>query len=203
MRLTTFFLIFFTLISCKSSYENEELKAIEDISNEFLKENDLNIILNPPPSPNGNPSWVPNLDSLDIKVVFSDELVSINDYKKSDTSMFKNNDFTKADSIIFNQIINSKKFEELEKKSFNKNNLKLAKPYRQVEKKEIKLEEGFPSMKFSRICFDKKMQNGVVVIDYSNDVKTDESSQIVSSASGFNGALLIRKVNNKWAIVNK
>lgn len=58
-------------------------------------------------------------------------------------------------------------------------------------------------MKFSRICFDKKMQNGVVVIDYSNDVKTDESSQIVSSASGFNGALLIRKVNNKWVIVNK
>ena len=47
------------------------------------------------------------------------------------------------------------------------------------------------------------MTNGVVVSNYSKDVKTDESSQIVSSASGFNGALLIRKVNNKWVIVNK
>ena len=195
--------MFFTLVSCKSSYENEELKAIEDITNEFLKENDLKLILNPPPRPDGKPSWVPNVDSLDIKVVFSDKLVSINDYKKSDKWIFKNNAFAKGDSIIFNQIINSKVFEELEKRTFNKNSLKLATPYRKVEIEEIKLEEGFPNIKFSRICFDKKMQNGVVVIDYLYDVKTDQSSQIVGSGSGFNGALLIRKVNDKWVIVNK
>lgn len=203
MRLTTLLLIFFTLVSCKNSYENEELKAIEDITNEFLKENDLKIILNPPPGPDGKPSWVTNVDSLDIKVVFSHKLVSINDHKKSNTWMFKNNSFTKSDSLIFYQIINSKLFEKLEKRSFNKNSLKLAKPYRQVEKEEIELNEGFPNIKYSRICFDEKRQNGVVVIDFLNDVKTDDSSQIAGTGSGFNGVLLIRKVNNKWVIINK
>jgi hypothetical protein len=44
------FLIAISLQSCNDSYEIEELKAIEDITNDFLIKKDLNKLLNVPDS---------------------------------------------------------------------------------------------------------------------------------------------------------
>lgn len=197
MRLL-FFITAFFFISCSKSYEVEESKAIEDISNEYLSRNDLSKIMNPPSFEGSPDSKKININSLDLRVYISDALMPISQVKEDDEWMFVDNNFNSSDSIIFYNLVNSEKFKELSYKEFDKTKLKLSRPYSQYQKYPMKLreDEEYTILKFSRVCFDDKRQNGIVVINYSKGFES-------GSMSGFQGALLIKKINDKWTYVSK
>lgn len=190
------FLIAIILQSCNDSYEIEELKAIEDISNDFLIKKDLNTLLNVPDSIDHIAVYKPNIDSLNIKVYLSDALIPIAQEKEDNLWMFKNNEFSKSDSIIFYGIVNSNRFKELQYRDFDKKKIKLKKPYSQSEISEVKIvaDQEYKILKFSRVCFDAEKQNGIVVVELLTGLE-------YGTQSGFNGSVLIKKKNNKWVCI--
>jgi hypothetical protein len=203
MKLTFLLIIGIFLFSCNASYEREENKAIEDIANDYLKRNNLNVILNPPPPP-PPPGYFgeykahekPNIDTLDLKVYLSDALIPISQIKEDNEWMFKNSYHGTIDSAIYDSIINSKRFKNLKYREFDKSLIKLIRPYRQFErfKEELDPQDSYTIFYFSRVCFDEKKQNGIIVIDYQTGFE-------YGTATGYNMALLIKKQNGKWIYV--
>ncbi|TCN50016.1 hypothetical protein D0809_24020 [Flavobacterium circumlabens] len=169
----------FVFLNCGRNYEIEEDKAINDIVNDYLKN-----------------SRESNINVGEKNVFISDALIPISQIKEDDELMFINNSFKPSDSIIFYQIVNSNTFKNLKYREFNKGNLQLDKPYKQSKKSDLKVtdENVLKIIKLSRICFDDNMENGVAVIEYmvGNEYTTE---------NGYNGALLLKKVNNKWTYV--
>ena len=74
-----------SLFSC-NKYEEEELKAIQDISNNYLDKNDLQKMLNPPNFSDEIEIEKPDINKLNLKVYISDELRPI--MSKIGTSKF-------------------------------------------------------------------------------------------------------------------
>ena len=191
--------IFFTLTlySC-NNYNNEEIKAIEDISNEYLNKNDLQKILNPPNFNDdlGIEFEKPDINKLNLKVYISDELRPINKIREDNIWMFKDNKMSRSDSIIFFSLVNSEKFKNLEYRTFDKSKIKFIKPYKYYDYTKEKLKDGevYNYISFSRFCFDKEYKNGITVIDY-------HVSSNGSSFMGYNMSLLIKKINGKWRII--
>ncbi len=195
----TLFAFLLFLQSCENSdYETEEIKAIGEISNDYLVKEDLSKILDIPDSILGHKVDKLSIDSLDIKVYFSDALLPIAQEREDNLWMFKDNNFSKSDSIIFYKIVNSKMFKNLEYREFDKRKIILEKPYQQSNYSEVKTiaNKPYKILKFSRICFDEKKENGVVVIEILDGTE-------YGTMSGFNGAILIKKRNNKWEYVQK
>ena len=119
------------LFGC-NCYKNEEFKAIEDITNDYLFRNNLNEILNPPPPPPPPPDClvrvyneakIPNIDSLDLKVYISDALLPISQIKEDNEWMFTGNNYSIADSLLYQKILNSRMFRKLGYREFNKHKL--------------------------------------------------------------------------------
>jgi hypothetical protein len=194
-----FVLLMFTILltSCKDDYEQEELKAIEDVANDYLKTNDL--LLNPTKFFDDQVIAKPNIDSLDIKVYFSDALLPISQVKEDNEWMFTDNDFKKAsDSISFFSILNSQTFKDLKFREFEKSKLKLKRPYTQFKSSQTKFtaDEEYRVLNFSRVCFDDKRENGIVVIEYLVGFESGTSS-------GYHNSLLIKKKNGKWTYVRR
>ncbi|MBC7845320.1 MAG: hypothetical protein H7Y10_02370 [Flavobacterium sp.] len=192
-------LLMFTILltSCNDAYEKEELKAIEDVANDYLKTNDL--ILNPTKFFDDQIINKPNIDTLDIQIYFSDALLPISQVKEDNEWMFIDNNFKKAsDSITFYSIVNSQKFKDLKFKEFEKSKLKLEKPYRQFKSSQTKFksDEEYRILNFSRVCFDDKRENGIVVIEYLVGYESGTSS-------GYHNSLLITKKNGKWTYVRR
>lgn len=194
MRVIATILLILTFLSCQKSYEKEELKAIEEIANDYLKKNHLDQYYLNPPDFFGKTTPKANIDTLDFKVYLSDALMPIDQVREDNKWMFKNNNFKKSDSIIFYGIMDSKKFKELEYREYDKSKIRLIKPYKQFDE-EIKPEDDYSKILFSRVCFDERMENGIVVIDY---LIGNENGY----TSGYNMALLIKKKNNKWSYVS-
>ncbi|CAD0009750.1 hypothetical protein [Flavobacterium salmonis] len=194
-----FVLFMFTILltSCKDDYEQEELKAIEDVANDYLKTNDL--LLNPTKFFDDQIIVRPNIDNLDIKVYFSDDLLPISQVKEDNEWMFTDNNFKKAsDSITFFSILNSQKFKDLKFREFAKSKLKLERPYTQFKSSQTKFtaDEEYRVLNFSRVCFDDKRENGIVVIEYLVGYESGTSS-------GYHNSLLIKKKNGKWTYVRR
>jgi hypothetical protein len=186
-----------SLTSCKDDYEQDELKAIEDVANDYLKTND--ILLNPTKFFEDQVLTKPNIDTLDIKVYFSDALLPISQVKEDNEWMFKDNHFKKAsDSVSFFNIVNSQKFKELKFREFAKSKLKLEKPYSQFmsSQTEFTADEEYRVLNFSRVCFDDKRENGIVVIEYLVGYE-------IGTQSGYHNSLLIKKQNGKWTYVRR
>lgn len=196
------------LLGC-SSYEKEEFKAIEDITNDYLKKNHLKEILNPDlnPPPPGCYSYdsseyqeakAPNIDSLDLKVYISDALMPIAQIKEDNEWMFRSNRYNKIDSIKYNEILNSNTFIKLKYREFNKRNIRFIKPYRYFDKyKESEvLLDTYSIFNFSRICFDSKRKYGIVVIDYKTGYEN-------GTGSGYFMSYLIKKIEGKWTIIER
>ena len=194
-----FVLFMFTILltSCKDDYEQEELKAIEDVANDYLKTNDL--LLNPTKFFDDQVIVKPNIDSLDIKVYFSDALLPISQVKEDSEWMFTDNNLKKAsDSITFFSILNSQRFKDLKFREFAKSKLKLERPYTQFKSSQTKFtaDEEYRVLNFSRVCFDDKRENGIVVIEYLVGYESGTSS-------GYHNSLLIKKKNGKWTYVRR
>lgn len=195
MRIITLIFIIVTFFSCQKAYEKEEVKAIEEITNDYLKKNHLDKYYLNPKDFFGKPTTKASIDTLDFKLYLSDALMPISQIREDNKWMFKNNDFNKSDSIIFYGIMDSKKFKELEYREYDKSKIKLIKPYKQFNE-DIKPNDDYSKILFSRVCFDEKMENGIVVIDY---LIGNESGY----TNGYNMALLIKKKNNKWSYVSR
>jgi|TARA_B110000093_G_C12788131_1_gene333482 hypothetical protein len=201
MRIIILIVFIISLISCDSNYEKEEFKAIEDITYNYLVKNHLNKIKEEPYLNYENDieevyEKPLNLDTLDLKVYLSDALLPISQVKEDNDWMFNDNYFRTKDSAIFYSIVNSKEFKNLKYREFKKNKIKFIKPYRQFEKSNEKLEENeeYSLLSFSRVCFDEKRENGVVVIEYRNGNKGYTSY-------GNHMAFLIKKTGEKWEYI--
>ena len=201
MRIIILIVFIISLISCDSNYEKEEFKAIEDITYNYLVKNHLNKIKEEPYLNYENDieevyEKPLNLDTLDLKVYLSDALLPISQVKEDNDWMFNDNYFRTKDSAIFYSIVNSKEFKNLKYREFKKNKIKFIKPYRQFETSNEKLEENeeYSLLSFSRVCFDEKRENGVVVIEYRNGNKGYTSY-------GNHMAFLIKKTGEKWEYI--
>jgi len=182
--------LFFVTCSSKN-YENEELIAIQDIANIFLQEtlipeelvyiSEDSILI------------FPFSDSLNSRVFFSDGLFPISQVKKDYGWMFKESNLGTVDSALFYSIVNSKRFNELKFRNFDKTKIELLKPFKQFDRTQERIITGerYSIFNFSRICFDTKREIGVVVLGYTKGYEN-------GTATGFRGPLLIKKQNGKW-----
>ena len=184
-----------SLFSC-NKYEEEELKAIQDISNNYLDKNDLQKILNPPNFSNEIEIEKPDINKLNLKVYISDELRPIMQIKEDNEWMFKNNNMSKKDSVAYFNLVNSEKFKSLKYRTFDKTKIKFIKPYHYFDYTKQKLKDGenYNYLSFSRFCFDEDYNFGVTVIDY-------HVSSNGYSFMGYNMSLLIKKIDGKWKII--
>lgn len=184
------------LCGCKDRSDKEELDAITDIANDYLEKNVLKEILEPRDIYSDKPLEKLNIDSLDLKVYLSDALLPIAQVKQDNEWMFNDNYSGTPDSAIFYDIVNSEEFGKLTYREFDKKEIRLIKPFRQFEKSQEKVttEESYSILNFSRVCFDIKKQNGVVVIEYLQGFTS-------GSMNGYHMALLIKKKNNKWTYI--
>lgn len=195
-KLLNIILISLIFCSCSDNYETDELKAITDITNDYLERNILKEILEPHDPFNDQPLTKPNIDSLDLKVYLSDALIPIAQVKEDNEWMFNDNYFGTPDSAIFYGIVNSDNFKKLDYRECDKREIRLIKPFRQFEKSQEKIttDESYTILNFSRVCFDSKKENGVVVIEYLQGFTS-------GSMNGYHMALLIKKKDNKWTYI--
>jgi hypothetical protein len=187
-----------SFVSCANrSYETEEFTAIQDIANYFLQENllteeerielDEEVI-----------KWMPFIDSLNSRIYFSDALMPISQIKQDNEWMFNNEYFGTSDSAIFYGIVNSKQFDKLAYREFDKSKIELIKPLKQFNRsqEEIMSDEEYTIFNFSRVCFDDKRETGVLVVNYGKGFKS-------GTRNGFHRAFLIKKENEKWIYIPK
>ncbi|WP_457617673.1 hypothetical protein [Lutibacter sp.] len=180
-----YYIIFTLLIfSCNRSYEREEIKVIIDFTNSYLKKEHLQKLENYELICSENKK----LDSFNLNIYISDYLLPISKIREDEKWMFDDN-YSGKDSIIFRNILNSKKFNELTYREFDKNQIKLIEPYKQII--EYKPLDDYIRIRFSRVCFDKKRENAIVLIEYN--FHCDKFN-----VSGFERPYLLRKIKNKW-----
>jgi len=178
------------------SYEIEEVLAIQDIANDFLQRNLLTeeiMVLD------GEVIKItPFVDSLNSRVYFSDALLPISQVKEDNEWMFNNDYLGTPDSAIFYSIVNSKRFNKLTYREFDKSKIELVKPLMQFNKSQakIKTDEEYTIFQFSRVCFDNKRENGILVIHYLRGFEN-------GAMNGYHMALLIKKDNGKWAYIHR
>jgi hypothetical protein len=194
------------LIGCQNTdknlnYEETELEVLQEIANNFL--NDIHfkhivegLIMDAEFS--GEPK--PNIDSLRanlvLQVYISDGLTPISQEYKDETWMFKDNYTDSNLTNRLNAIINSKRFSELGYRKVERTKLKLDKLYIHAKSSnpELKKDEEYAKLRFSRICFDSNFETGVIAIDYGHGVKG-------GIRGGYQMAFLIEKKDGKWNII--
>ena len=175
------------------NYEETELEVLQEITNIFL--NDIHfkhiaegLIMDA--EFNGEPK--PTIDSLRnnlvLQVYISDGLPPISQEYKDETWMFEDNYTDSNLTNRFYSIINSKKFSEIGYRKIDRTKLKLDKLYIHTKSSqpELKKDEEYAILKFSRICFDSNFETGVIAIDYRHGVDGGTSG-------GYHMAFLIEK----------
>ena len=189
--------LLFATCTNNSSYEKEEFIVIQDITNNFLQEilltEEVRVIFDGEVM-----KYEPFNDTLHSRVYFSDALLPISQVKKDFGWMFKDSYLGSNDSAIFYGIINSKQFYELKYRNFDKTKIELKKPLKQFNRSQERIITGerYAIFNFSRVCFDAKRENGVVVIEYTKGYEN-------GTATGYRNALLIKKQNGKWVYIKK
>src|SRR4051812_36140102 len=106
-------IIAFVLCSCASNYENEESKAIEDITNDFLIQEHWNKVLGYTFPNVGEKQRQTLIDSAKFQIVFSDTLWAFSDISSRKRFVFDNNRYNRADQALLRKIIAQKQFERL------------------------------------------------------------------------------------------
>jgi hypothetical protein len=194
MKKIIILLISLTIFGCKNSYEKEEFNAIQSILNNYLK---LEYLENKPFAENDNIKS-DKVYNTKIKVYISDALIPISQIKEDEYWMFTNNFRFAENKNAFNEIINSTKFKKLRYREIKKKQIELINPYEQSENSRVDLknEEKYNILSFSRVCFDYQMENGIVVINESIGRKGGK-------IQGNHKVLLIKKVDGKWVYIEE
>jgi len=192
------------LASCSNSQYNKiEIKAIQDISNNYLtiKHLSKNRIKPPPPPTKENIEIYSEIEEKEqsvYKVYISDALLPISQLKEDNQWMFDMLYNDPSLDSLFESLENSKAFNQLEYREFDKTEIEFIEPYQQFtdRKNEIGKDEEYLIFKFSRICFSSDYKFGLVVIDYN-------FGWYNGTGGGFNRPYLIKKVNNKWKVIDE
>ncbi|WKN31346.1 hypothetical protein PZB74_20560 [Porifericola rhodea] len=187
--------IFLLCTSCNKKYESLEEQVINDALNAFLLKYQIDFTNVPPPeSINVLKSKVAK-DTANLGVYVSDALLPIAQFKEDNKWMFSEE---LSNNPKFKEIVNSRKFEELSYREFNKERLNIIDPYVQLPESNnrIRSDKQYSIFSFSRVCFDEGMENAVLVIHYERGFET-------GSMSGYYGALLIEKRGENWEIVER
>jgi hypothetical protein len=197
LKKITLLILASVIIGCNASYQEEEFNAIQDVLNEYLEREYLNKTLYPNRNFPDNSVERIDIDTLDLKVYLSDALMPVSQIREDEAGMFQYLHMDSENSKLFNEILNSELFNKLSYREVKKENFKLIKPYRQVDDSQVLLEEGekYNILRFSRICFDKNKENGIVVID-------EHIGQNGMKIQGYYMPLLIKKVGNKWTYIS-
>lgn len=202
MRKTFFYIIIATnIIGCNlsNSHELEEDIAIQDITYDFVKSN---IIF----SANGLENNYEDLDTALKKGFNQDEiLIYISDSLKSISKVFKDEMWTSEGiyhteqlDTLFKSIYNSKTFNSLEFRKLDKSNIKFNSPLKnlQTEDEGLNKNQQYCRLSFSRICFNKERNLGLVIIHFGFGYKKN-------LMSGWYHPYLIKKENNEWKVIQK
>ncbi len=180
----------------REKYKNEEFAAIESIVNNYLKTYRLPELLDQTNYP-GLPLLPKlSLDTIDAKVYLSDGLMPLAQTKEDDESTYQPD---KADSydVVYKKLMSSPTFSELGYREFNKKAITLQRPFRQIfrPKRDVKEEEQYSELKLSRICFDEKLNRGMLYLWFSQGSSSATTSHVT--------LLLIEKKKDKWVIVDE
>lgn len=195
-------LLIFT--NCTNKQYNEiEDSAIKDIANHYLTLKHLsNRRIKPPPLPSedNNEKYVAIEEEKQgvYKVFISDALLPISQIKEDNHWMFDELYNTPSLDSLFESLENSKVFNQLDYREFDKTQIKFIEPYQQFtdRKNEIGKDEEYLIFSFSRICFSSDYKFGLVVIDYSFGWPN-------GTGGGFNRPYLIEKINNEWKVIDE
>ncbi len=203
MRNSILLFLILLLFGCTDNrYDKLEFQAIQDIANDYLKIKDLNQRRIKPPPPIENDDIQFTADTIEkqdtYKVFVSDALLPISQVKEDNQWMFDGIYENPILDSIANSIIYSKNFKKLKYREFNKSRLKFVKPYRQFvdRKKEVRNNEEYIILSFSRVCFSADYKYGLVVIDYEHGWPN-------GTGGGFNRPYLIEKKNNEWKVIDE
>jgi|GEM_PF-2896362 len=200
------FLIFTILIltGCiNRNYTNVEDRAIQDITNDYLKIKHLSKNrLKRPPAPTEDNIKVEfgiKMEKQDVyKVFISDALLPISQVKEDNQWMF--NKMYKSPSLdsLFKSLMLTSEFDGLKYREFDKEQIKLKQPYQQFtdRKNEIGTDEEYLIFSFSRISFSADYKYGLVVLNYSFGWTN-------GTGGGFHRPYLIENVNNEWKVIEE
>ena len=187
--------IFCLCANCNRKYEKLEEEVINDVLNDFLIKYQIDFSNIPmPDSINALVKKVAK-DTNNLGVYVSDALLPIAQLKEDNEWMFSGE---LSDNPVSREIVNSINFKELPYREFNKERLNIITPYVQLKrsKDRISSDKQYSIFHFSRVCFDKKMENAVLVIEYGRGFES-------GSMSGYFGALLVEKRGENWKIVER
>jgi hypothetical protein len=203
-----FFILTLTLflLSCDANniglkddteYRELEFEALEDLTNQYLRqvhlshlkdyENMMSEINNEKP---------PVFNFKDLPVYISDALVPIAQIEEDEKWMFEDRYKDNKNKQLFQKIINSKQFKTLFYREFNKSDMILDEPFKQVYETppNLKKDQEYVILNFSRVCFDKKREKGVVVIHYTHGYDNGKNS-------GNHGVYMIEKKVDGWIYI--
>ena len=187
-----YLLIIIVLIfsSCKNNYEAEESHVIHDITQYHLNLKTGSVFK---PSMKNFPKA--KLDSLHIKIFVSDTLSAMHSLSSMRKFVSDNNRYIGSDQTKLKQILAQENFKKLDSRTISLDTLTLERPFELISGTQLKSEDFYMSLHFSRVCFDKSMQNGLVTVNYGfynkdynpKNMRTDDFRLV-----------LVKKINGKW-----
>jgi hypothetical protein len=197
-------IVAFVFCGCGNNYEKEESQAIKDITDEFIIKEHWNEVVDPSFPILGMKLPKPVIDSLDVQVVFCDTLSAFSEISSKKRFVFDNNRYNGADQAILKEIMAQKQFEQLPSREITIKKINLPNHYRNVDRSDLKDGDFYLNLKFSRVCFDEKMENGLVILDLGMGIhgksKFKELFQTYKNRISTE-LTLIKKVNGKWKMV--
>jgi hypothetical protein len=197
-------IIAFVFFSCGNSYEKEECQAIEDITNDFIIREHWNKTINTSFVVLGKKYPRPVIDSLNFDVVVCDTLSAFSEISSKKRFVFDNNRYNGAEQEMLKKIMRQQQFERLSSRGISVKSTELPKHYRNVERLDLKDGDFYLNLKFSRICFDETMENGLVIVDMGMGVHGKSKYKFLSEPDKnitTTELTLIKKVDGKWKMV--
>ncbi|GAB4029733.1 hypothetical protein [Spirosoma jeollabukense] len=180
----------------QEKYQDEEFNAIESVVNDYLKIYRLPELLDQRNYPILPLLPKPSIDTIDAKVYLSDALMSLAQTKEEDESTY-HPDKANSFDIVYKNLMASSTFSELGYREFDKKEIILQKPFRQIFRpnRDVKEEEQYSELRLSRICFDDNLNRGMLYLYFSQGNS--------GAATSHSTLLLIEKKIDKWVIVDE
>jgi hypothetical protein len=197
-------IIVLVFCSCENSYEKEESQAIRDITDAFIIKEHWNEVVDPPFPILGMKLPRAAIDSHEVQVVFCDTLSAFSEISSKKRFVFDNNRYNGADQATLRKIIDQEQFGQLPSRKISIKTVDLPKHFRNVGRSQLKHGDFYLNLKFSRICFDEKMENGLVVLDMGTGFQGNSKLRQLfpTYKERVNTQLtLIKKVDGKWKMV--
>jgi hypothetical protein len=181
------------------TYEEEEQIIINDIVNLFLRNVDFKRIKEMEIlSARFEKRKPESIEEMNISVIISDTLRSLVESKNENAWMFTGNYSDSTYSNLFDSLVNSRIFLELEKMKFNPNSIKLNSPYQHSNQSitERSSKETRTILYLSRVCIDEKRKYAVMEVEYLYGHR-------LGSMNGYHMTYLLEKREDNWVYIHR